>query len=137
MERIKLIEIIKVLLLLISFVLISITSYFYLINYTNFQSQGLALIEGKEQLINSLILGGFSLGLILFGIFLMVSRRFLEILVMFLIDSLTIISGALLILGLFVPYKFNFKIALIISSFIIYFAFYIAKEFYNKYFNNK
>ena len=119
---------IQVVLLLLSFLLITISSYFYLIKYTNFVYQGLSLIVGKDQTISSWIMWGFSIGLLLFGIFLSTSRRFLEVLWVFFIDGLTLVSGALLILGLFVPYRMSFRLGLIISAFIIYFVSYIARE---------
>ncbi len=118
----------QTIILILSFLLVSVGGYLYLINYTNFISQGLSLIEGINQSINPWIMWAFSLGLILFGVFLFTSKRFGEILWIFFIDGLQLVSGALLVLGLFVPYVIQFRLGLIISAFIIYFVSHIARE---------
>ncbi|MFA5953262.1 MAG: hypothetical protein WC812_01590 [Candidatus Pacearchaeota archaeon] len=121
-------------LLVVSFLLVVTAGYFFLINNTNFTKQGLSLIENANQQIKPFILWFMSIGLILFGIFIFFSKRIKEIFWIFLMDFLSLISGGLLVLGLFVPYNLNLRLALIFSAFLIYFISYIAKEEVSKIF---
>ncbi len=117
-----------VILLFIAFIIASISSYFYLRDYTNFSEQAKELVGERDQSIKVWLVYAFITALVIFGIFIMFfSRRFKEMLLLFLIDSISLISAAMLILGVFFPYKIQFKLAFIILAFIMYYTSSIAK----------
>ncbi len=122
-------------LLVLAFSMVTIASYLYLMNYTNFSEQALQLIQGKNQEVTKTVLCLFCGGLIFFGLFLIsFSGRWLEMLIFLVIDSLEIFSGAVFLLGLFGPFKWYLKMILLISFFIIYYSTSIAKEQYKSFF---
>ena len=117
------------LILIASLIIVFLAGYFYLANYTTFFNQVRELLGEIDQNVASKISWMFWTGIILFLIFIFYfSERKIEIIQSFLIDLLAIFSGALLLLGLFGPYIWEFKIYFIFSAFIIYYSSRIAKD---------
>lgn len=114
----------------VAFILIVVASYQYLMSNTNLQNQAKELIGDKIQSIPNNTLWYFSIGTILFIIFIIFfSKRKLEIFCNSLIDSLQILFGAILILALFGTFfKLWFKISLIVAYFIFYYSTYLFKD---------
>lgn len=118
-------------LLFISLTIVSFCSWYYLKNDTNFFEQGKILLHGKEQFVDYNILWLWSIGIILFGICIFFLKDLKKAFLFFIWEFILLVASVLFIIGIFVPYlKIRFRLALIVSSFIIYYSIYKAKEYY-------
>lgn len=125
--------IIGIYLLAISFLIVGIVSVLYIMNYTNFYDQQISLLYDKEQLFGYGFVMFWVLGIIIFISSLLFLKDWRTVIILFIFDILKIVLLVLLIIGIFVPYlKLEFKLVLLLSSFIIYYAIYEGKKIYNE-----
>ncbi|MCX5698649.1 MAG: hypothetical protein NTX01_02995 [Candidatus Omnitrophica bacterium] len=127
-------SIIGKILLIISMIMVSVFAYYYLKNNTNFFTQAELLIGANGQLIDGKLILLLSSSIILFGLSMFLIDGFWRIFWNFLWDFLiNSIALALFLIGVFSSYsKLNFKLALIVGAFIIYFTVEKAKEYFKE-----
>lgn len=129
-ENIKLI--IGMILLIISFLTISVFNYYYIRDNTNFFSQAESSMSTKGQVIDQNIMPLLISGIILFGIVSFLVKGMWKYFFSFLFDMLLLPMAAVtFLIGLFVPnIALNLRLGLIIAAFVIYISVDIARKHY-------
>jgi len=120
-------------LLVASFLIVVVCGWVYIKNNTNFIEQANSLLEEKDQLINNNVILWWSFGILLFWVALLLSLKDIwKVFWFFVWEFLLIMGSVLFIIGIMVNHlKLSFRVALILSSFVIYYSVYKAKEVFD------
>ena len=132
-KKIRWIELLAGILLVSSFLIVSSASYIYLAQNTLFFQQFLDLVKTTDQTLSYTLMNWWAFGIILFGLAIILSFRDIKkVFLFFSFEFVLIIGTAPLLIGLVSDfYLERFRFALIISTFIIYYSVYKAKEFFS------
>ena len=110
-------------LLIVSFILIGYFTYTYILNSTNFLEQAQSLVEGKEQFISVTMLRLLILGIVLFALAAVFLPDVWKAFLAFVGESALIAVSVLFLIALVIPdFRLVFRLAFILSAFIIYYA---------------
>ena len=126
-------QIIRLILLIIAFTLVTICSYIYLTNNTGFIENVNNLIKEKPQTINNGVVYLWGYGIILFIVAMIFGLKETGKVFTFFAGEIFLIFGsALFLIGVFISnIKPKFRFFFIFSSFIIYYTMYKQRELYH------